>query len=117
MLNVLHWLPFQHQIVFRIAALVWRCLLSLAPAYRDTSNQWNGGVLFVPFARTSTCQTHAFSVVGSSVWNGLPFALRLLPRVHSDVFYSSLKTALFSHAIESGVLLSSNLEEVLHKST
>ena len=42
--------------------------------------------------------TRAFSVVGPSVWNGLPLALWLLPRVHSDTFYSSLKTALFSHA-------------------
>jgi len=54
--------------------------------------------LFVPFARTSTLQISAFSVVGPSVWNGLPLALRLLPRVHSDGFYSSLKTATFSRA-------------------
>ncbi len=36
--------------------------------------------------------------ISKSVWNGLPLALRLLPRVHSDAFYSSLKTALFSRA-------------------
>jgi len=33
------------------------------------------------------------------MWNGLPLAQQLLPRVHSDTFYSSLKTALFSRAI------------------
>ena len=33
MLDVLHWLPFQHRILFRISALVSRCLLGLAPAY------------------------------------------------------------------------------------
>src|SRR6218665_182341 len=32
-LDVLHWLPFQQRIIFRIAALVWRCLLDLALAY------------------------------------------------------------------------------------
>src|SRR6218665_422225 len=56
------------------------------------------GVLFVPFAHTSTRQARAFSVVGPSVWNGLPLALRLLPMVHYDAFYSSLKTTLFSRA-------------------
>src|SRR6218665_2666921 len=64
-----------------------------APEIAVPFDQWNGvGVLFVPFALTSTRQTRAFSVVGPSVWNGLPLALRFLPRVHSDTFYSSLKT-------------------------
>src|SRR6218665_323727 len=39
------------------------------------------GVLFVPFARTLTRQTRSFSLVGPSVWNGLPLTLRLLPGV------------------------------------
>src|SRR6218665_3552341 len=56
------------------------------------------GLLFVPFARTSTTQARAFSVVGPSVWNGLPLSQRLLPRILSDTFYSSLKTLLFSRA-------------------
>src|SRR6218665_3601727 len=56
------------------------------------------GLLFVPFARTSATQGRAFSVVGPSVWNGLPLAQRLLPRILSDTFYSSLKTLLFSRA-------------------
>ena len=42
--------------------------------------------------------TRAFSAVGPSVWNGLPLAQRLLPRVHYDTFYSSLQTVLFSRA-------------------
>ena len=69
-----------------------------APEVAVPSDQWNGGVLFVPIARTSTRQTRAFSVVGPSALNGLPLALRLLPRVHSDAFYSSLKTLPFSRA-------------------
>jgi len=47
---------------------------------------------------TSTTQARAFSVVGPSVWNGLPLSQRLLPRILSDTFYSSLKTLLFSRA-------------------
>src|SRR6218665_529671 len=81
---------------------------------RSSLRSMERGVLFVPIAHTSTRQARAFSVVGPSVWNGLPLALRLLPRVHSDVFYSSLKTTLFSRA-RVGALLSSNLEEALYK--
>src|SRR6218665_3852371 len=55
-------------------------------------------LLFVPFARTSTTQARAFSVIGPSVRNGLPLSQRLLPRILSDTFYSSLKTLLFSRA-------------------
>src|SRR6218665_173649 len=33
MLDVLHLLPFQQPVIFRIAALVWRCLLALAITY------------------------------------------------------------------------------------
>src|SRR6218665_353576 len=43
------------------------------------------------------------------------FALRLLLRVHSDTFYSSLKTVLAMQ--ELGAFLSSNLEETIHKSS
>src|SRR6218665_4227335 len=55
-------------------------------------------IIFVPFARTSTTLARAFSVVGPSAWNGLPLSQRLLPRILSDTFYSSLKTLLFSRA-------------------
>src|SRR6218665_2833126 len=65
---------------------------------RSSLRTMERGVLFVPVARISTRQARAFSVVGPSVWNGLPLALRLLPRVQSDAFYSSLTTALFSRA-------------------
>src|SRR6218665_3792454 len=75
-------------------------------------------VLFVPFARTSTRQTRACSMVGPSVWNGLPLALRLLPRVHSHRSHSTLAfKLLFLAALESEALLSSNLEEALYQST
>src|SRR6218665_3999741 len=46
----------------------------------------------------STTQARAFSVVGPSVWNGLPLSQRLFPRILSDTLYSSLKTLLFSRA-------------------
>src|SRR6218665_1546892 len=99
--------------MFRIVAMVWRRILGLAPPsnqdlsfptppprhQRSQCTPLIGtGFLFAPFARTSTTQARAFSVVGPSVWNGLPLSQRLLPRILSDTFYSSLKTLLFSRA-------------------
>jgi|SRR6218665_2746244 len=62
MLEVFHWLPICQQIIFRIAALVWQCLLRLAttclhtlcsptPGTRGCSilnSVERGGVLLVP---------------------------------------------------------------------
>ena len=123
--GLLHWLPLQQRIMFRIGAMVWRCILGLAPASlrdlccptpgtrgRSSLSSSEKGLLFVSSARTST--TRAFSVVGPSVWNWLPLSQRLLPRIFSDTFYSSLKTLLF--AVQgSGALLNSNLEGALYK--
>ena len=109
MRDVLHWLPIPQRIVYRVSALVWRCLLGAAPAYlqelcrstlgvqgRCALRSSTQGELLVPRARTAFRQHRAFSVVGPMVWNGLPLALRLMPRVYSDAFYCSLKTVLFS---------------------
>ena len=111
MLYELHWLPLQQRIEYRVASLVRRSLLGIAPGYlsnlccpvsaapgRRSLRSAEGGTLMVPFARTATMQRRAFSVVGPSLWNGLPITLRLFPRTLSDTFYSHLKTALFSRA-------------------
>lgn len=37
MCDVLHWVPIKQRIVYRLAALVWRCLLGLAPTYLQLS--------------------------------------------------------------------------------
>src|SRR6218665_3229180 len=43
MLDVIHWLPLQQLIIFRIGAMVWRCILGLAPAYlRDLCHPIQG---------------------------------------------------------------------------
>jgi len=111
MLEVLHWLPFQQRIIFHIATLIWRCMLVLASTNlqdlccptlgtrgRSSLRSMERGILSVPFARTSTRQFCAFSKVGRSMWNGLLLAQRLLRGVHSDTFYSGLKTFRFSRA-------------------
>src|SRR6218665_399936 len=111
MQDVLHWLPLRQRIEFREAVLVWYSLIGQTPAYltdlccpsltaRSTRHLRlaEQGLLNVPFARTSTMQSWAFSVVGPLVWNGLPLALRSLPRVFSLKFLQQLKTTLFGRA-------------------
>jgi hypothetical protein len=111
MLDVLHWLPLRQRIEYRLAAFVWRCLLGLAPVYLTelcsptlsargsrSLRSAEQGLLSVPFARTSTRQSRAFSVIGPSTWNGLPLALRSLPRTPSQSFLSQLKMVLFGRA-------------------
>ena len=111
MLEVLHWLPIRQRIEYRVASMVWRCQLGLAPTYlidlcRPVSGSRSSrslrsserGLLSVPFARTAIMQSRAYSVVAPTVWNSLPPALRLLPRTLSDTFYNQLKTVLFDRA-------------------
>src|SRR6218665_2654009 len=110
MLDVLNWLPAEQRISYRIASIVWRCLLGLAPLYlrelccplhsamsSRSLRSSQQGLLLVPFARASAKQSRAFSVVGSSIWNGLPSELRIFPRALSPAFFTHLKTA-FSRA-------------------
>ena len=56
------------------------------PGTRGRSSLRSLEPLFVPFARTSTTQARAFSVVGPSVWNGLPLVQWLLPWILSENF-------------------------------
>ena len=127
-----HWLPLQQWIIFRIGALVWRCLLGLprAPVYlRDlccsTSSlapevavyiaQWNSGyslflLLLPPQARPMHSRWLAPLCGMGFLW-------------HSDCSsgffptHSALASKLFFLAVRgSGALLSSKLEEALHKS-
>ena len=113
MLDVLHWLPAEQRISYRIASLVWRCLLGLGPVYlrelccpllsatcmsSRSLRSSQQSLLLVPFAHTSTKQSRAFSVVDPSIWNGLPSQLRIFPRALSPRFFSPY-TALFNRAV------------------
>src|SRR6218665_1354515 len=127
MLDVLHWLPAEQRISYRIASLVWRCLVGLAPVYlrelccppvsamssRSLCSSQQG-LLLVPFACTSTKQIRAFSVVGPSTWNGLPSELRIFNRTTSPAFFLTLRLLCLT-VLVLGALLSSFLEEALYK--
>ena len=105
MRDTLHLLPVAQRISYRIAVLVWRCLLGSAPGYlcercRPVSGLpgWRAlrssvtGQLLVPRAKTSTRQRRAFSIVGPSTWNGgLPLEIRLLPKNNESAFCRLLR--------------------------
>src|SRR6218665_2708223 len=88
-------------------------------------------ILSIPFCPTPFCPipfcpyhfvryhfvrspNRAFLAAGLSIWNGLPFELRSLPRDFSSSFYSLLKTFLFPRP-GLGALLSSYLQGALYK--
>src|ERR1700733_9595762 len=75
MRDVLHWLPPQQRIFFRISSLVWRSVLGRASSY-----------LQVLLTLTSSCLGQP------SVCNSLPSYLRSLPRDLSSAIYRSLFT-------------------------
>src|SRR6218665_3609108 len=108
MRDVTHWLPHPQRIVYRISALVRRCIEGLVPSYlrelccstviiqrRISLRSSAQAELLVHRTRTVIRQRRDFSVAGPTAWNGLPAALRLTPVVHSALFLSSLKTTLF----------------------
>ena len=108
MRNILHWLPYPQRIVYRVTALVWRCIEGLAPPYlrelcfpavatehRISMRSSVQAQLLVLCSRTLIRQHLAFLVTGPTAWNGLPVALHLTPVAHSALLLSSLKTTLF----------------------
>ena len=110
MLDDLHWLPLQQRIQFRLSCIAWRCVQALAPSYlcelfavpatlgRRSLRSTTRRDIWVPFARTATAQKRSFSVVGPTVWNDLPVALRSLLSDSSNSFFRHLKTFLFDQA-------------------
>src|SRR6218665_871844 len=111
MRDTLHWLPDRQRILYRISTIAWRCILGVAPAYlselfvlcsscpgRRSLRSSSRGDYSIPRAYTAIKQNRAFSAAGPSIWNGLPFKLRSLPRDFSSSFYSLLKTFLFARA-------------------
>src|SRR6218665_3205564 len=104
MRDTLHWLPIAQRISYRIAVLVWRCLLGSAPSYlcelcrpvygllgRRALRSSATGQLLVPRAKTATRQRSAFSIVGPSTCNGLPLEIRILPKNNESVFAGCLR--------------------------
>src|SRR6218665_102169 len=110
MCGTLHLLPIAQRISYKIAVLVWRCLLGSAPGYlcklcrpvsglpvRRALRSSVTGQLLLTHAKTATRQRRALSIVGPSTWNGLPLEIRLLTKNNESAFCRLLKTDLYRH--------------------
>src|SRR6218665_3839695 len=110
MRDTLHRLPIAQRISYRIAGLVWRCLLGSAPGYlcelcRPVSVVYLDAEPFVPLLLPSYwcivlklqlgSVAHSLSIVGPSTWNGLPLELRILPKNNESAFCKLHKTDLY----------------------
>src|SRR6218665_3926753 len=81
--------------LFLTTFTIYLCCPSLSARSTRHLRSAEQGLLHVPFARTSTMWSRAFSVVDPLVWNSLPLALRSLPRLFFQKFLQQLKTTLF----------------------
>jgi hypothetical protein len=101
-LKMLHWLPIQQRIQFKIASLTFKTLLHHQPSYLlelltpyvPTRNLRSAdkSLLTVPDIRSANGR-RSFSFAAPTVWNSLPLSLRLSPTL--PLFLSGLKTYLF----------------------
>src|SRR6218665_693697 len=105
MRDLLHLLPVSQWIQYRITAMVSRCVLRCAASYlcdlfcpvsvlagRRVLRSAAMGELLVLLVRLAIMHRRAFSVVGPSAWNDLPFELRSLLVAPPSKFYFSLKS-------------------------
>jgi len=97
-LATLHWLPVRERVTFKTAALVWKCLLDVAPHYlvdlcvptaatagRRQSRSAVSGAVMVPWTRTSIGQ-RSFAVYGPEPGTnyGQPFNCQNCRYLHSS---------------------------------
>ena len=109
--DVLHWLPVQHRISYKIAILALDCIHDIGPAYfgdvcapvttapgRANLRSATSGDLVIPRTRTK-CGERSFRISAPTVWNSLPDSLRhsATSREH---FRKELKTHQFRKAYQ-----------------
>ena len=104
----LHWLPVRFRIQFKILLFVYKALNGLAPPYISellsyppttrTLRSADRGTLAVPTSNKRLRGDRAFAVVGPTLWNNIPLAVRSAPSV--DSFKTRLKTLLYSQAFD-----------------
>src|SRR6218665_62220 len=70
-------------------------LYSISDHFAPVSIFINPNTFLVPRARLAIMQRRAFSIVGPSAWNDLPFELRSVLMAHPSKFYISLKSFFF----------------------
>ena len=106
--DVLHWLPVQHRISYKIAILARDCIQGIGPAYfgdvcapvtaapGQTNLRSAAGDLVIPRTRTKFCK-RSFRISAPTVWNSLPDSLKHFATSRKH-FRKKLKTYLFRKA-------------------
>lgn len=102
-LRMLHWLPIERRIQFKVCVLTYKCIHGLAPPYlcdmiipyTPTCSLRTAGqsLLCVPFTASDTVRNSAFSFVGPTLFNTLPCVIRQSESL--ETFKRQLKTHLF----------------------
>jgi hypothetical protein len=107
--DILHWLPIEHRVTFKIAVLAFDCVRGTCPAYfqgvctplsaitgRPNLRSADHGDLHVPRTKTAL-GTRSFRIAAPTVWNSLPVYLRQ-SAISRRQFRAGLKTHLFKIA-------------------
>ena len=107
--DVLHWLPVQHRISYKIAILARDCIHGIGPAYfgdvcapvtaapgRTNLRSATRGDLVIPRTRTKLGE-RSFRISAPTVWNSLPDSLKHFA-TSREHFRKELKTYLFRKA-------------------
>lgn len=107
LLRLLHWLPVQQRVEFKVLVFIYKCLHGLAPPYleelikleRNTRTLRSTGriVLHVPFTRSALAYDRAFSYAGPRLWNSLPQSVQESESL--NIFKAKLKTYLFANLL------------------
>ena len=105
-LKDLHWLTIDKKIIFKISALMFKCINGLAPKYLSDKLELRSSVtknvnlrvhdhnhLTVPPSRLKI-GSRSFAVSGPVIWNTLPHSLRKSD-LSIEVFKKQLKSYLF----------------------
>ena len=105
--TLLHWLPVDKRIIYKVLLITYKCLNGLAPEYLSDLltlkpsrglRSDNQNLLVEPMANMVTYGDHAYSVAGPRLWKTLPPHIRMSPDLSS--FKSDIKTFLFRQAYE-----------------
>ena len=107
MLSILHWLPIEYYIRYKMAVLMYKSMRFVQPAYlpellhrhapvRQTRSA-EKDLLVVPTMRTKI-KSRSFSHATPSVWNSLPEDLKEKNSINS--FKRALNTHLFRSAYD-----------------
>ena len=107
--DVLHWLPVQHRISYKIAILARDCIHGIGPAYfgdacapvtaapgRTNLRSATRGDLVIPRTRTKLGE-RSFRISAPTVWNSLPDSLKHFA-TSREHFRKELNTYLFRKA-------------------